>query len=418
MNQLLGGIDSALPPEEAVRRHAHRLLRSLPQLDDVVRLAAEVAGTTSGAVNLVHDNGQETVAAWGAHTGSCSIDDSMCRVTVVEGGPVHVADASEDPRFATNPWVTGHLARIRLYCAVPLADPRGTLIGTLCVWDERAQELDEVARRRLQALARHVEGLLAVEAQGTVLDRAVDVLAQHHLELRRSNELLTQFAGQVAHDLKAPMTAVRLTLGVLADLPGIAADPLARPLLERMDGATKRMDSLISGFLALASLEGRTSWAPVDLSELLREVLDDLAVVGARHRVFVGHMPLVRGDAVQLRALLQNLLANAFKYSASAPERIVRIDGGGAAETWWCDVSDSGPGIPPELREVVFEPLVRADTTVEGLGLGLAACRRVAANHNADITILDSPEGGALFRVVATPRLSAVAAAPASVPTA
>jgi signal transduction histidine kinase len=86
------------------------------------------------------------------------------------------------------------------------------------------------------------------------------------------------------------------------------------------------------------------------------------------------------------------------------------------------DVADSGAGVPVELREVIFEPLVRADTTVEGLGLGLAACRRIAANHHAQVSVDDSHFGGAVFRVVATPDprrgVSAVAAAPGSTPTA
>lgn len=403
MTQPLGVDVSALAPEEVVRRHAQKLLRSLPQLNDVVHLAAELAGTPASAVNLVHANGQEAIASWGVEPSTCDIEDSMCRRSVTEGGPVIVADARLDPRFADNAWVTGELGLVRFYCAHPLRTPEGTVFGTLCVWDEREHDLGKPALRRLQALAQHVEELLDVGGHGLGLTSAVEDLTEEHRELRRSNELLTQFAGQVAHDLKAPMTALRLTVGMLAELPSVASDPATRPLLERVGTANDRMDALVSGFLSLASLGGRLSWEPVDLGDVLREVLEDLGPLTAQHKVRTGRMPVVRGDRMQLHAMLLNLVTNAVKFSASAERPVLRISGGGAAEVWWCEVADSGEGVPVELREAVFEPLVRADTSVEGLGLGLAACRRIATNHHADIEILDAPEGGALLRVVASP---------------
>ena len=398
------GVDvSGLAPVEVVRRHAQQLLDALPQVQDVVQLAAELAGTSAAALNLVHSDGQEAFAVWGAEDTACSVEDSLCRHAVIEQGPVLVPDAGLDHRFARNPWVTGELGRVGFYSAHPLRTPDGTFLGTLCVWDEEPSSTAGSSSGGLRSLAAHLEELLAAAHQGTDLRRALDDLDDHQHELRRSNELLAQFAGQVAHDLRTPMSSVRLTLGLLGDLPSLAADPAAGALLRRVESAGDRMERLISGFLALASLEGRTSWAPVDLGELAKEVLDDVAALGDRHRVRVRHLPVVRGDAVQLRALLQNLVTNALKFTASSRVREVTISGGGAAEAWWLDVADTGAGIPEELREVIFQPLVRADTTVDGLGLGLAACRRIASNHHGQISAHESPEGGALFRVVVTP---------------
>lgn len=412
----LGVDDVGLAPEDVVRRHAGRLLDSLPQLEDVVRLAAEMAGTSAAALNVVHPGGQETLAVWGMGRTDCSVEDSMCRVAVTEDGPVHVTDARDDPRFESNPWVAGPLGAVRFYCAQPVRTPQGHAIGTLCLFDVRPHEVDADVVRRLRVLADHVEELLDVQAHVRALEPAVSTMRDRHEELRRSNELLTVFARQVAHDLKAPVSTLRLSTGLLAEVPAVAAEPAATDLLRRIDSAGSRMDALISGFLALASLDGHTEWRPVDLSELLSEVVEDLGALARRHRIVMGRMPLVRGDQVQLRALLQNLVANAVVHSRGSTERVVRIDGGGAAEAWWVDVADSGPGIPVHLRDLVFEPLVRGETTAEGLGLGLAACRRIATQHNADIAVLDAPEGGALLRVVATPPVSAGAAAPVSAP--
>ena len=404
MTAPLGVDTSELTPEDVVRRHAQSLLRSLPQLEDVVRLAAEMAGTAAGAINVVHPGGQETLAVWGMVRTDCAVEDSMCRVAVTEGSPVTVSDATRDARLKDNPWVAGPLGAVRFYCAQPIRTPLGEVIGTLCLFDERPREVDDEVTRRLRALADHVEELLDLQAHARAMGPAVSTLRDRHEELRRSNEQLSHFARQVAHDLKTPVSSLRLSTSLLADLPAVAAEPRAGALLRRIDTAGRRMDALISGFLALAQLDSRPEWRPVDLSELLFEVLEDVGALAGRHRLVVGRMPVVRGDAVQLRALLQNLVVNAVVHSGASPTRVVRVNGGGGAEAWWVDVADTGPGIPEDLREAVFEPLVRGDATVEGLGLGLAACRRIATNHNADIVVLEAPGGGALLRVVATPR--------------
>lgn len=398
------GVDVAqLALVQVVRSLAHQLAGSLPQLEDVVRLATEITGTTAGAINLVHADGQEALVAWGASPQPCGPDESMCWVPVTENGAVHVPDARVDHRFKDNPWVTGRLGRVRFYCAVPLSSPDGTTFGTLCTWDERKRRVTLQVRRSLAALAAHIEELMVVDAHGVELHQALDALAKEHVALRHSNMRLTQFAGQVAHDLKVPLSAAQLSLGMLREVPEVADSTAARALLDRVDDAGRRMEALITEFLALAAADREPSRAPVDLNEVLRDVLTDLAHLSGRHNVVVGRMPVVRGDAVQLHALLQNLVANALKFSSRSSRRIVRICGGGAAESWWFSVADSGPGIDVDHREAVFEPMVRLDPGSEGLGLGLATCRRVAINHHADISVHQAPEGGALVFVVATP---------------
>ena len=103
----------------------------------------------------------------------------------------------------------------------------------------------------------------------------------------------------------------------------------------------------------------------------------------------------MRGDAVQLRAVLQNLVANAVKFSGRrhagpglAPSDARPAAGGSS-------VADRGPGIPEQDRERVFEPLVRLDQPVPGTGIGLATCRRIVEAHGGRIGLDDNPGGGA-----------------------
>ena len=103
---------------------------------------------------------------------------------------------------------------------------------------------------------------------------------------------------------------------------------------------------------------------------------------------------MVRGDSVQLRTVLQNLVANAVKFSGRGAQ--VRVSAEEQANGWWIGVADRGPGIPEQDRERAFEPMVRLDRTRPGSGIGLATCRRIVQAHGGRMGIDDNPGGGAV----------------------
>jgi len=133
-------------------------------------------------------------------------------------------------------------------------------------------------------------------------------------------------------------------------------------------------------------------------------VLEDLdgAVVGAGAEVVVDASMLVRADDTLLRVLLQNLIANAVKFTVAAG-RVPRVsvtvrelpDG------WRLTVDDNGHPVDAELRDRMFEPMQRGhDAEVQGLGIGLATCRRIAHAHGGHIGLDESPDGGTRAWVV------------------
>jgi signal transduction histidine kinase len=123
-------------------------------------------------------------------------------------------------------------------------------------------------------------------------------------------------------------------------------------------------------------------------------VLEDLNGASGDAVVDVGDLPTVVGDPVQLRALLQNLVSNALKFSGRSPGSRVGVSAGRVGETWRVEVTDNGPGVPEEQRERVFEPFARIDKTIPGTGVGLATCRRIVEAHGGRIGLSGAPEGG------------------------
>lgn len=362
-------------------------------LEALCETAATVIGAPTAVVNLIDDRVQHQVAAFGISPSDCARDESMCQTTLAGGHDVCIADASLDPRYAASPWVDGTLSRIRFYCSAILRSPAGHAIGTLCVFDEQPRDVSEQQRRTVGLLARQVIDVLELRLRSRELQRAND-------ELARSADRLATFAGQVSHDLKAPITAIIGFTELLSDLDDIADDPTISGYVGRCSSAAKRMLAMIDDLLAFARVGGSLRLVPNQIASLVAEVVADLGPAAQGATVTATGADIV-ADASQLRALLQNLIGNAVLYRSDRP-LTVEVVSDHVADSAVLSVVDNGSGIPPERREDVLRPLVRLRKEVPGAGLGLAVCVRIAAAHGGTIR-LDGAPGGGTAAVVTLP---------------
>lgn len=347
----------------------------------IVELAARVCGTPMATINLIDDVAQHQVAAFGFDAAVCSREDSMCAHVLDEDTPIVVADASLDPRFMHNPFVTGAIGHVRFYASHKLVTLSGVTIGTLCVFDESPRELDQAQ----------------VDALSTLADRIVDVLelGWRSRQLAASNERLSTFAGRVSHDLKTPLATLSISLGLLREqlADGLDADGAYR-LLERAINGSHRMAAMIDDVLSYASLGGGLSVTSVALDDVLDEVLTELEVPLADAEVTRSVLPVVSGDRTQLRSLMQNLLDNASKYRDPQRRLVLDISAVEHDGRWRVLIADNGRGVPKAERERVFEPRVRLYADGSGSGIGLDTCRRVVQAHGGTIELLETPGGG------------------------
>lgn len=347
----------------------------------IVELAAKVCGTPMATINLISDTEQHQVATYGFEASVCSREDSMCAHVLDEDTPIVVADASLDPRFMHNPFVTGVIGNVRFYASHKLVTLSGVTIGTLCVFDEQPRDLDGSQ----------------VDALATLADRIVDVLelSWRSRALAVSNERLSTFAGRVSHDLKTPLATLSMSLGLLREelTEGGVAD--AASLLERAINGSNQMAAMIDDVLSYASLGGGLQVSPVPLDDVLDEVLEALAAPLADATVSRGPLPVVHGDRTQLRSLLQNLLDNASKYRSPERPLTVHVTARQHEGRWSVSIADNGRGVPEGQRRRVFEPRVRLDDDHRGSGIGLDTCLRVVQAHGGAIRLEETPGGGA-----------------------
>jgi two-component system OmpR family sensor kinase len=257
-----------------------------------------------------------------------------------------------------------------------------------------------------------LRGAGEVASLGGAFDEMVDRL-QERIRLERESEArMRRFLADASHELRTPVTGI---LGHLEVLRRGAADSRAdlEESLAAMHLASERMARLVADLLTLARFEqaeARLRAEPVDADRLVRDAArtarpstrDHLVAVEAAARPVA-----MLGDRDAAERILVNLLDNAARYSP-AGSRIavaVRAAGDGQVEV---AVADRGPGVPPDERERIFERLYRGDRSRSnaadhGAGLGLAICRALARGQGGDVTVRDTPGGGATF-VVTLPR--------------
>ncbi|WP_217702584.1 sensor histidine kinase [Nocardioides guangzhouensis] len=367
------------------------------ELVALVELAARVSGVPMATINLITDVEQHQVATVGFDGAVCSYDDAMCTVVVEGGEAVATDDARSDDRFRANPFVTGPLGNVRFYASHPLTTPDGVTVGTLCVFDDEPRHLGAEDAGMLSTLAGRVMDVLELELRTRQLETALDQLQEANHQLETSNDRLAAFAGQVSHDLKNPLTALGMSLGLLEEEledSGALDDALALLLKRAASGAT-RMETMIGDLLEFARIGGSPNLQPVDLAIVVADAMADLdgEVVPAMVTV-KKDLPVVLGDQTQLRLVLQNLLGNAVKFVVPGVGPEIIVAASETADGWRVEVADRGRGVAEVDRERVFEPLARLDKRVPGNGIGLATCRRIVSAHGGTIGLDPRPGGG------------------------
>ncbi|MBI1762408.1 MAG: DUF4118 domain-containing protein [Acidobacteria bacterium] len=275
------------------------------------------------------------------------------------------------------------------------------VVGQLSARAKQRAEEAEAGRREIERLYR--------ESQ-EVFERASQAEA-----LRRSEQLKSALLDAVTHDLRTPLTAIKASATTLLEELRAASESDAdgafklapedrREMLEVIDEEADRLNAFIGSMVELARLEAGAFVLPRqwgDVEEIVTAALQRAERVTQEYRLEVAlppELPLVRADERALAEVVYTLVDNACKYAPAGSR--VRISGAvlAATEQIQLTVEDEGPGIPPELREKVFDRFFRATPEAKklrrsGSGLGLAIARGIVEAHGGRIWMEPGAQG-------------------------
>ena len=400
-------ICAPLPANEKARLEALRacdVLDTDPELafDDLTELAARICGTPIALVSLVDVHRQWFKSRHGLGATQTPRDVAFCAHAILQPGPLVVADAAADERFHDNPLVTGE-PYVRAYAGVPLVDPDGHALGTLCVIDHAPHQFAPEVIDALQRLGRQAVAQLQ-------LRRSRDAALQ-------AAETKSRFLANMSHEIRTPLNGVIGLTGLLLDTE-LAAQQ--RELVATVRDCGEHLLALVDDILDYSKLEaGKVALesVPFDLKALAERVLAMVEsqakakglvlrlrwqVMGAVQRV---------GDPTRLRQVLLNLLVNAVKFTRTGG---VTLTVAGTGETLSLRVADTGIGIAADDVARIFDRFSQADASTTrrfgGTGLGLAISRRLVELMGGVMRLESIVGQGSTFSFRIPLRLAATAA--------
>lgn len=257
--------------------------------------------------------------------------------------------------------------------------------------------------------AENLSERLPVGDEENEFSQLATVFNQTFARLEGSFDRLRRFTADASHELRTPLTAIR-SIGETA-LQQSSINVTCRETIGSMLEETDRLVQTVESLLMLSRAD-RTALQTeaVELGDLLADVIEFLSVLAEEKHQQINFDRTeqfhLQADSCMLRRAFLNLVDNAIKYSPQNSSIRIRLVTNSTNETV-VEISDNGPGIPDQEKERVFDRFYRLDNGRSrdkgGTGLGLSISRIAIEAHGGTISLLDAPDGGALFRVVFPP---------------
>jgi signal transduction histidine kinase len=383
----------------------------------IVEELAEMYDHTMAMVNVVHGDCIRFHTVVNTHPAfknlsEINLERTLCQFSLRSLRPLLIQNAMEHPDFRRHLVVR---LKLRRYLGVPICNPDGATVGTLCFLDDHTeQQLGEDDIQFLSLLAMRVSAELERER---MIDTRIaqerahsERLAALNRKLEENAEEKRRFVSMVIHDLRHPLTTLRTSLYLLR----IETDKRQRLAhIEALESRTRVLGTLLDELVLYDQIEAGKillGIAPLDPGRLIRDCIAEVAGIGGEQPVPIRCeidpvLGTVLCDGGKLRHILLNLIGNALKFTHEG-EIIVRavVE---SADRWRLEVEDSGVGMTSEEQRRAFEEYFAGTRDAgAGVGLGLAIAHRLCTALNARITLESAPERGTRFLIVLPRRLS------------
>lgn len=240
------------------------------------------------------------------------------------------------------------------------------------------------------------------------LDKKQDELSANKIQLEElnadlmiKNRELERFTSIASHDLQEPLRTIGNMTQLIAKKYYSNFDDQGRRILDYVTSATNRMTTLIKGLLEFSRIGTKRETQPVDCQELVNTiVLDfDSSLKSVKGTIQVNDLPVVSGNPIELRMLFQNLISNALKFKKEDAFPVLEVSAKDTVSHVEFCVKDNGIGIEKSDYEKIFFIFQRLypSEQYEGMGLGLAYCRKIVELHGGKIWIDSTKDVGSAF---------------------
>jgi PAS domain S-box-containing protein len=295
---------------------------------------------------------------------------------------------------------------IQAYACHPL-EVQGKIIGTLSFGTKTRTHFsaEDLALMKTVAdqVATAMEKLRLIDDLRSSRDELELRVQERTAQLERSNQALQDFTSIAAHDLQEPLRKIGSFGNMIKQKHGDRLGENGKDYLDRMLGASSRMQSLLASLLDYSRVTTKAELPrKVNLTEIVREVLADLEIriTQSGAKIQVEDLPAIEADPTQMRQLFQNLLGNALKFHKKGEQPMIRVRCSSAGKReMQITVEDNGIGFEEKFVDRIFAPFERLHGRHEyqGAGMGLAICKKIVERHAGSITATSSSGKGSSF---------------------
>ena len=376
---------------------SYNILDTLPEedYDFITRMASFICDVPISLISLVDNDRQWFKSKFGLASKQTDRNISFCGHAINDPNNIFfVKDASLDVRFSDNPLVTDN-PKIRFYAGVPLVDKEGFALGTLCVIDNKPNELSTEQLNALNSLSKQVINLLELRKSRIELEKANRLL-------KFKNKELEEFTYITSHDLQEPVRSITTLLEMISKTYSNQIDEKGQEMMKFVVDAGYRMKALILGLLDYSRLGKEKLVVEIDCKEMLDGVLEDLRlrISETETKIQSRNIPaFIKGYKTELRLLFQNLLSNAIKFAKPNITPEIKIECQELEHNWQFCISDNGIGIEKQHKTRIFKIFQRLHgrNEYEGHGLGLTHCRKIIELHQGKIWVNSEIDNGSQF---------------------
>ena len=393
-------ISPKLPENEKARQKAvekYKLLDTYPEesYDNITSIIGYITESPVSLITLLDNDRNFFKSKRGLEFSESPRGVSFCGHAILSEAEITIIkDARLDERFYNNPLVTEHNAVF--YAGVPLINPEGYRLGTLCVFDTNPRELKDAQINALKTMAKQVVILFEKHFQNSQLLELQD-------DLKRRNSNLKKFTDIVSHDIKSPLANIIALTDLLAEENKDSLNDNSKQYIEYLKSSSFALKNYVDGLYSFYENDTilKRKKEPILFSELM-EIVQTMTQ-RFDEKIEFNYSSESKNITINKSALLQiflNLVTNAIKYN-NKPEIRIDINCTETNDHYQFMVKDNGNGIPEKNLSTIFDIFSvvgekdRYGNT--GSGVGLATVKKLVNNQDGEITLVSQESMGSTF---------------------
>ncbi|SEA45528.1 GAF domain-containing sensor histidine kinase [Pedobacter hartonius] len=365
------------------------------EFDDLASLASTICEVPIALITFIGADRQTFKSHFGTDLKENRRDMSFCNHAIASSDDIMmVPDASLDARFSDNPVVTG-VTQISFYAGVPIINEDGFALGTICVYDQKANSLSPNQVNALKSLAKQVMDKLE-------LRRKIRQLEKTNHNLLNSNVLIQKFASMAAHDIKNPLSNVLLGSQALKIRYEKQLYEGCLKLIDLNISSTQNLLQLVDEMLEYSKSPSSllANKRQFSLNGLLKKIIN-MQIIPKGIKISIPEEKYeIYTSLIAFDQIILNLLNNAIRYN-DKEEGLIDIRFEQDDEYYKLEIEDNGIGIPAEYHEKIFTSnftLGQTDRNQQkGTGIGLSTVKDLVTALNGSIDVTSAPGTGSTF---------------------